>query len=194
MSQLFTWTFFQQLKAWSLVTLFLLRCRPVGGPCSRKVLCRQPVNLGTWEPDSIGTMSSHGAKAVSEVKVPPPLQNQHNLYERLVSICIKYKIYNYPKLVLPISHIIQIVPTPPPRKGGCHFCSEATLQARMNVCLLWYPSSASWTGGASIGLEDNQWPADPWIRLSSHHGVLWWTGFCGWAFNGDKSINYMRDW
>ena len=26
--------------------------------------------------------------------------------------------------------------------------------------------------GASIGL-DNQWPADPWIRLSSHHGVLW---------------------
>ena len=54
-------------------------------------------NLGTWEPDSIGIMSSYGAKAVSEVKVPPPLQNQHNLYEELVSIRIKY--YNYPKLV-----------------------------------------------------------------------------------------------
>ena len=44
------------------------------------------------EPDSIGTMSSYGAKAVSEVKVPPPLQNQHKLYEKLVSIRIKYKI------------------------------------------------------------------------------------------------------
>ena len=51
-----------------------------------------PVNLGTWEPDSIRIMSSYGAKAISEVKVPSPLQNQHNLYERLVSICIKYKI------------------------------------------------------------------------------------------------------
>ena len=50
------------------------------------------MNLGTWEPDSIGLMSSYGAKAVSEDKVPPPLQNQHKLYERLVSIQIKYKI------------------------------------------------------------------------------------------------------
>ena len=51
-----------------------------------------PVNLGTWEPDSIGILSSYGAKAVSEVIVPPPLQNQLKLYERLVSIRIKYKI------------------------------------------------------------------------------------------------------
>ena len=50
------------------------------------------MNLGTWEPDSIGFMSSYGAKAVSEVKVPPPLQNQLKLYDRLVSIRIKYKI------------------------------------------------------------------------------------------------------
>ena len=42
--------------------------------------------------DSIGFMSSYGAKAVSEVKVPPPLQNQLILYERLASIRIKYKI------------------------------------------------------------------------------------------------------
>ena len=57
-----------------------------------KSFARQPVNLGTWEPDSIGIMSSYGAKAVSEVKVPPQLQNQHNVYEGLVSIGIKYKI------------------------------------------------------------------------------------------------------
>ena len=40
----------------------------------------------------VSDMSSYGAKAVSEVKVPPLLQNQHNLYEELVSIHIKYKI------------------------------------------------------------------------------------------------------
>ena len=51
-----------------------------------------PVNLGTWEPDSIGKLSSYGAKAVSEVIVPPPLKNQHKIYEKLVSIRIKYKI------------------------------------------------------------------------------------------------------
>ena len=62
-----------------------------------KSYARQPVNLGTWEPDGIGYMSSYGAKAVSEVKVPPPLQIQRNLYEELVSIRIKF--YNYPKLV-----------------------------------------------------------------------------------------------
>ena len=56
----------------------LLRCRPVGGPCSREPF-EAPVNLGTWEPDSIGTLSLYGAKAVSEVLVPPPLQNQLNL-------------------------------------------------------------------------------------------------------------------
>ena len=39
-----------------------------------KSYARQPVNLGTWEPDGIGYMSSYGAKAVSEVKFPPPLQ------------------------------------------------------------------------------------------------------------------------
>ena len=48
--------------------------RVVGMSCAR-----QPVNLGTWEPDSIGYITSYGAKAVSEVKVPPPLQIQHNL-------------------------------------------------------------------------------------------------------------------
>ena len=48
------------------------------------------MNLGTWEPDSIGIMSSYGAKAVSEVEVPPPLLNQYNLYERLVSIRIQF--------------------------------------------------------------------------------------------------------
>ena len=61
-----------------------------------KYYARQPVNLGTWEPDGIGYISlQYGAKAVSEVnmvKVPPPLQIQHNLYEELVSIRIKYKI------------------------------------------------------------------------------------------------------
>ena len=57
-----------------------------------KSYARQPVNLGTWEPDSIGIMSSYGEKAVSEVKVPPPLQNQHNLYEELVVICVIYNI------------------------------------------------------------------------------------------------------
>ena len=71
------------LTAQSVVTLFLLRCRPVGGPGSREPF-EAPVNLGTWEPDSIGILSSYGAKAVSEV--PPPLQNQLKLYERLVSI------------------------------------------------------------------------------------------------------------
>ena len=50
------------------------------------------MNLGTWEPDSIGILSSYGAKAVSKVMVPPLLQNQLTLYERLVSIRIKYKI------------------------------------------------------------------------------------------------------
>ena len=50
------------------------------------------MNLGTWEPDNIGIMSSYGAKAVSEVKVPPPLLNQHNLYKELLSIRMKYKI------------------------------------------------------------------------------------------------------
>ena len=50
------------------------------------------MNLGTWEPDSIGILSSYGAKAVSEVIVPLPLQNQHKLYEKLVSIHIKYNI------------------------------------------------------------------------------------------------------
>ena len=48
------------------VTLFLLRCRPVGGPGSREPF-GVPVNLGTWEPDIIGILSSYGAKAVSEV-------------------------------------------------------------------------------------------------------------------------------
>ena len=68
-----------------MVTSFLLRCRSVGGLCSREPF-EAPVNLGTWEPDSIGILSSYGAKAVSEVIVPPPLQNQLKLYERLVSI------------------------------------------------------------------------------------------------------------
>ena len=53
----------------------LLRYRPVGGPGSREPF-EAPVNLGTWEPDNIGILSSYGAKAVSEVLVPPPLQNQ----------------------------------------------------------------------------------------------------------------------
>ena len=44
----------------------LLRCRPVGGPGSREPF-GVPVNLGTWEPDIIGILSSYGAKAVSEV-------------------------------------------------------------------------------------------------------------------------------
>ena len=57
----------QQLKARSVVTLFLLRCRPVGGPGSQEPF-EAPVNLGTWEPDSISILSSYGAKAVSEVK------------------------------------------------------------------------------------------------------------------------------
>ena len=68
-------------QARSLVTLFFLRCRPVGGPCSREPF-EAPVNLGTWEPDTIGTLSSYGAKAVSEVLVPPPLQNQLNCIPR----------------------------------------------------------------------------------------------------------------
>ena len=58
-----------------MVTLFLLRCRPVGGPGSREPF-EAPVNLGTWEPDNIGILSSYGAKAVSEVLVPTPLPNQ----------------------------------------------------------------------------------------------------------------------
>ena len=42
--------------------------RPVGGPGSREPF-EAPVNLGTWEPDNIGILSSYGAKAVSEVLV-----------------------------------------------------------------------------------------------------------------------------
>ena len=64
-----------------MVTLFLLRCRPVGGPGSREPF-EAPVNLGTWEPDNhdnIGILSSYGAKAVSEVLVPPLLPNQLKL-------------------------------------------------------------------------------------------------------------------
>ena len=40
------------------------------------------------------------------------------------------------------------------------------LEEKSDVLFVWYPSGATWTGGASIGLEDNQWPADPWLRLS----------------------------
>ena len=64
---------------------------PIGGPGSREPF-EAPVNLGTWEPDNIGILSSYEAKAVSEVLVPPPLQNQLKLCERLGSIRIKYKI------------------------------------------------------------------------------------------------------
>ena len=58
--------------------VFTLRCRPVSGPGSREPF-EAPVNLGTWEPDNIGILSSYGAKAVSEVLVPPPLPNQLKL-------------------------------------------------------------------------------------------------------------------
>ena len=44
------------------------------------------MNLGSWEPDSIGILSSYGAKAVSEVIVPPPLQNQHTLYHEYITM------------------------------------------------------------------------------------------------------------
>ena len=51
------------------------------------------MNLGTWEPDVIGYIYVFNMeqKLSGEVKVPPPLQIQHNLYEELVSIRIKYK-------------------------------------------------------------------------------------------------------
>ena len=98
------------------------------------------MNLGIWEPDSIGIMSSYGAKAVSEVTVPPPLQNQHNLYDGLVSIRIKYTIYNYPKLVF---WRILTNPSYKPNcshaaspQGGCHFCSEAKSQRKESEALL----------------------------------------------------------
>ena len=80
------------------------------------------MNLGTWEPDGIGYMSSYGTKAVSEVKVPPLLQIQHNyLYEELVSICIKNKI----------------APTPPPRKRRkTHLALQTMLYAYIHICKL----------------------------------------------------------
>ena len=64
-----------------------------------KSYARQPVNLDIGNPilSDIHVCLQYGAKAVSEVEVPPPLQIQHNLYEELVSIRIK--CYNYPKLV-----------------------------------------------------------------------------------------------
>ena len=71
--------------------MFLLRCRPVGGPGSREPF-GVPVSLGTWEPDIIGILSSYGAKAVSEVISHLRCKISLKLCERLVSICIKYKI------------------------------------------------------------------------------------------------------
>ena len=50
---------------------FVLTVGQLVGRVVGKSYARQPVNLGTWEPDDIGYMSSYGAKAVSEVKVPP---------------------------------------------------------------------------------------------------------------------------
>ena len=96
------------------------------------------MNLGTWEPDSIGILSSYGAKAVSEVIVPPPLQNQHKLYEKLGSIRIKF--YNYPKLVFwriltSFSYNTNCSYAASPQ-GGCHFCSEAKLQRKESDYLL----------------------------------------------------------
>ena len=46
--------------------VFVLRCRPVGGPGSREPF-GVPMNVSTWEPDIIGILSSYGATAVSEV-------------------------------------------------------------------------------------------------------------------------------
>ena len=51
-----------------------------------------PVNLGTWEPDIIGILSSYGAKAVSEVISHLSCKISLKLCERLGSIRIKYKI------------------------------------------------------------------------------------------------------